>query len=147
MNPQPPVLPAGFEPVFRTSPFIDLVGPVYSKREGRKIVIGLRVAEKHCNARGSVHGGLFMTLADIALGYNAVYAQDPPARLTTVSVTTDFAGSARIGDWIEIHVDVQRIGAKLAFANAYVHVGEQRIVRASAVFSRTQEKAPPLPEA
>jgi acyl-coenzyme A thioesterase 13 len=144
MDTSAPTPPPGFEPVFRTSPFIDLVGPVYSKREGRKITIGLRVAEKHCNARGTVHGGLYMTLADIALGYNAVYAGDPPARLTTVSITTDFAGSAKIGDWIEIHVDVQRVGGKLAFANAYVHVGDQRIVRASAVFSRTQEKAPPL---
>jgi len=142
-----PAIPAGFEPIFRTSPFIDLVGPVYSKRDGKKIVVALLVSEKHCNARGSAHGGLFMTLLDIALGYNASYANDPPARLTTVSVTTDFAGSAQIGDWIEIHVDVQRVGGKLAFANAYVHAGAQRIVRASAVFSRTLEDVPPLPQA
>jgi len=32
---------------------------------------------------------------------------------------------------------VQRVGRRLAFANCYLHCGEQRVVRASAVFSVT----------
>ena len=42
--------------------------------------------------------------------------------------------SDRIGDWIEAHVDIQKSGSRLAFANAYLVVGSERILRASAVF-------------
>jgi len=37
-------------------------------------------------------------------------------------------------DWLEAGVDILKQGSRLAFANCYVTVGEQRIVRASAVF-------------
>ena len=77
-----------------------------------------------------------MTLADIALGYNLAYAEDPPASLTTANLSADFAGSAKLGDWLEAQVDIQKLGGRLAFANAYLTVGDERIVRASAVFVR-----------
>jgi len=32
-------------------------------------------------------------------------------------------------------VDIQKMGGRLAFANCYIQVGEERIVRASAVFA------------
>src|SRR6185437_3084068 len=70
--------PDGFSPLFRTSPFLDAVGPFYYRRDGERLVIGLRVLEKHANARGAAHGGLLMTLADIALGYNTAYRENPP---------------------------------------------------------------------
>jgi acyl-coenzyme A thioesterase PaaI-like protein len=79
---------------------------------------------------------VLLTLADVALGYAAEGSVDPPARLITASISADFAGSARPGDWVETRVDVQRVGVRMAFANAYLHVRERRVVRASAVFAR-----------
>ena len=93
--------PDGFAPLFRTSPFLDVLGPFYHRRDGRALILGVRIAEKHCNARGTAHGGLLMTLADIALGYSLAYAEDPPASLTTANLSVDFAGSAKLGDWLE----------------------------------------------
>lgn len=52
----------------------------------------------------------------------------------TANLSLDFAGTAKIGDWLQTQVDVQRQGSRLAFANCYISVGDQRIVRASAVF-------------
>ncbi|NIP71933.1 MAG: PaaI family thioesterase, partial [Gammaproteobacteria bacterium] len=43
-------VPGGFKPLFRTSPFLDLLGPFYYREEGQGYVIGLHVAEKHVNA-------------------------------------------------------------------------------------------------
>jgi acyl-coenzyme A thioesterase 13 len=48
-------IPAGFKPLFRTSPFLDALGPFY-RPTTPGFVIGLRVAEKHANARSSAHG-------------------------------------------------------------------------------------------
>jgi acyl-coenzyme A thioesterase 13 len=127
-------LPPGFGPLFRSSPVIDLVGPVYSKGEGADLVLGLRVEKKHCNMRGTLHGGIVATLADIALGYTIAFSTQPPTGLVTANLTLDFAGTAKIGDWLEAKVDVQKKGSRLAFANCYLSVGDSRIVRASAVF-------------
>lgn len=127
-------IPEGFAPLFRSSPFLEAIGPIYGKGEGANLIVGLRIIEKHTNARGLAHGGIFATLADIALGYCLAFYTDPPQSLVTTNLSLDFAGSARIGDWVEVKVDIQKSGSRLAFANAYISVGDQRIVRASAVF-------------
>ena len=127
--------PAGFTPLFRSSAFLDLLGPIYNQRSDTGLVIGLRAEEKHCNARGLVHGGVLSSLADVALGYNSAFAQEPPTPIVTSSLTIDYAGTAKLGDWITIETDVQKVGKSLAFANCYFVVESVRIVRASAVFS------------
>ena len=129
-------VPGGFRPHYRSSPMLDLLGPFYSQGEGKDLVLGVRVADKHANSRGFAHAGLFLTLADVALGYAVAASQNPPVSLVTASITADFVGSAKVGDWVEAKVDVQRVGGKIAFANCYLHAGEKRIVRASAVFAR-----------
>ena len=128
--------PAGFAPMFRTSPFLDSIGTFYSKGIGAEMALGAFVDERAANARGTVHGGFLCALADVALGYALATSQTPPLRLTTVSLSIDFAGSVKVGDWIETSVDIQRVGGQVAYANAYLHVDNKRVVRASAVFVR-----------
>ncbi len=135
-------VPEGFTPLFRSSPFLDLIGPVYGKGEPPNLTVGLRIEEKHSNARGFAHGGILATLADITLGYCLAFYTDPPQSLVTASMTLDFAGSVKLGDWVEVSVDIQKSGSRLAFANAYVMVGEERIVRASAVFLVAGQRPP-----
>jgi len=131
-------IPEGFEPIFRSSPFLDLIGPLFNKKTKEGLVIGFRAEEKHCNARGLVHGGVLSSLADVALGYNAAFATTPPTPIVTASLTIDYAGAARLGDWIEISTDLQKVGRSMAFANCYFAVEDKRIARASAVFTVPQ---------
>lgn len=128
-------IPEGFETIFRSSPFLDLLGPLYNKRTDSCLVIGFRAVEKHCNARGLVHGGVLSSLADIALGYNAAFSEEQPIPMVTASLTIDYAGTAKLGDWIEIESDVQKVGRRMAFANCYFVVEAKRIARASCVFN------------
>lgn len=144
----PDDVPAGFERLATSSPFIMTIGPFYQQRVADKVIVGLLVEKHNCNTGGSLHGGMFGALADIAIGNNIALAlhthaggsaedlpQDRPvARLTTVSMSTDFVGTAKVGDWIEVHVDVQKAGQTLAFANAYLMNGDVRVGRVSAVF-------------
>lgn len=132
-----PSPPPGFEPLFRSSPFLDAVGPFFYRKEADgSFIVALRILPKHANGRGGAHGGLLMTLLDIALGYSAAFSENPPVGLTTANLSADFAGSANVGDWVEAHVDVQKVGGRLAFANAYLTVNDEPIVRGSAVFAR-----------
>jgi uncharacterized protein (TIGR00369 family) len=128
---------SGFSPHARTSPYLDLIGPLLSRRRGERLEFALALDERHLNARGTVHGGVLCALADVALGYAASATQDPPAVLSTASLTVDFAGSARPGETLVALVDVQRVGRKLAFANCYLWCGSRRIARASSVFANT----------
>jgi acyl-coenzyme A thioesterase 13 len=129
----------GFTALFRSSPFLDRAGPFYSKDKGAALSIGLRVLEHHLNARGLVHGGVLLTMADIALGYAMATSENPPISAVTSQLSADFAGSARLGDWVQSRVDIQKIGRTLAFANVYLLVGDVRIVRASGVFAVTSK--------
>lgn len=128
-------IPDGFEPLARTSPFIELVGPLYTRRTDACLEIGFRAEEKHCNTSGFVHGGFLSTVADLALGYNAAGFGKEETPMVTASITIDFAGAARKGDWVVFTADVQKVGKRVGFVNCYGHVGDNRIVRASGLFS------------
>lgn len=131
-------VPPGYEPAFiEAGSFLGLCGPIYQRRfdDGRAPLLALRVRPQHLNLRGIVHGGLLVTLADSALGHAINHARKEPLGVVTVSLATDFVETARLGDWIEAEVDVQRIGGRMAFANCYLRVGERRILRASGVFA------------
>ena len=90
---------------------------------------------------------MISAVSDIALGNNIGLAlandghfdgikarEAPGAPIATVSMTTDFVGTASVGDWVEVHVDVQRTGKSLAFANAYHICNGERIARSSGIF-------------
>ena len=64
----------------------------------------------------------------------------PLLKLTTINISADFAGYARVGDWLEARVDIQKIGRRLVFANAFLMTGSERIARVSAVFARNAVK-------
>jgi acyl-coenzyme A thioesterase 13 len=127
--------PGGFTRHPRSSPFLDLIGPLYSRGTGAGLQLALRADQRHTNGSGFVHGGILATLADLALGYAMASSEDPPLALTTASLTIDFAGSATPGDLLTTTVDIQRIGTRMAFANCYLHVAERRIARASGIYA------------
>jgi len=130
--------PRGFRAIPRLSPFNALVGPLYLKRpRGKPVSIGLRIEKKHLNSRGICHGGVLATLADLALGYAIHGKSGGAAAFVTAHLAVDYAGAARGGDWVESRVEIQRIGSRLAFANCYLVCGGRGIVRASAIFARS----------
>jgi len=136
-----PPIPEGFSKIERLSPFNALVGPLYERRDGDAVSIGLRIEEKHTNSRGICHGGVLATLADLALGYSMLARSGDRAvkgqgSFLTAHLAVDYAGAARTGDWLESKVEIQRVGARLAFANCYLVANGKPIVRASAIFAR-----------
>lgn len=130
-------IPPGFKRLPRRSNFMALLGPMYERREGGSYTLGMRVTKKHGNTRGLCHGGMLASFADVALGYTMSVLLGRRGAMVTASLNIDYAGSAKIGDWIESVVDVQKMGARLAFVNCYLVADGKRIVRASAIFAHT----------
>jgi uncharacterized protein (TIGR00369 family) len=127
--------PPGFERLRRGGPYVAALGPLYCRRDGDGVTIGMRIEQRHTNMRGIAHGGMLSSLADTALSMGMSIACDGRHSFVTVNLSTDFVEAARPGDWVEGHIDVQRIGGRMAFANCYLQVGDRRILRASGVFA------------
>ena len=69
----PPRAPAGFEPNLFPSPFLAGFGDLLWGRSQTNGLLELAVftERRHLNSRGSVHGGLLSSLADVLLGHAA----------------------------------------------------------------------------
>ena len=90
---------------------------------------GFEVAPHHCNSGERIHGAMVCAAAGLALGRNIgmemakaghydneTIAARLGAPIATISLNTDFVGYAQEGDWVEVHVDVQKVGKSLGFA-------------------------------
>jgi acyl-coenzyme A thioesterase PaaI-like protein len=131
--------PDGFSPHFRKSPLTEPWEPLFSRREDRKVVIGLHVREAHCNSRGMLHGGLVAAIADNAMGLSCVdvltaEGRKPERGLVTVSLASDFMGAAKIGQWFEVDTAYVKTGRSLCFAQAFITADGEVIARADARF-------------
>ncbi len=120
-----------FAPVPDPGPFLEHVGPVLADGD----VLGLRVEAQHLNASGMAQGGLLATLVDFAMGRAIRASADEGRRAATVSLTTDFLGAAKEGDFVEARTKVERLGGTLAFADCSLTVEGCEIVRGRAVFA------------
>jgi len=128
--------PSGFAQFERPGPFIELLGPLYlpSDRSVRHIV-AMRALKKHLNTRGVVHGGVLAALVDTAFGIVISRSREPHLPSVTVNLSSDFLEPVREGDWVEAHVEIQRTGKRLVFAQAMLKVEGRNVLRASGVFA------------
>ena len=131
MNP-----PAGFTPYARPSRYLDLIGPVYQAADN-PAVVGLLVHDQLTNSRGFLHAGVLVAVADTIMGHTAERAAAQDTRLVTVSMTTEFPGSAHLGQWITGTATTHHIGRRLAFANCEFHTDDRLVLMASGVFAVT----------
>src|SRR6185437_11817480 len=129
-----PEIPEDFEPHFRKSPLTDPWEPLYSKRTDKAVIIGLRLAKPHTNARGLIHGGLIAALADNAMGLSCAQQMGGTTALVTIGLAVDFVGSATIGQWLTVESDVSRTGSTICFAQSLVKADGATIARANATF-------------
>ena len=124
-----------FEPLFRTSPFLESNGPFYQKKTtGESLIVGLRVLQKHVNGRGYAHAGILMTLADIATGYHVAFSEKPPLNLVTLNLNNDFMKASKLGDWLEAHVEIHKKGRNIINASATIFKGKEKIMHSSAIY-------------
>jgi uncharacterized protein (TIGR00369 family) len=127
-------IPAGFEPQSRRSPLTDPWEPIYSRQTADALILGLRLATPHTNARGFVHGGLIAALADKAMGHSCGHKMGGSLSLVTVGMSIDFISSAQVGQWLTVETEVIRTGATLCFAQCFVTADDVVIARANATF-------------
>jgi uncharacterized protein (TIGR00369 family) len=133
-------IPDGFEPHFRKSPLTDPWEPLYSRRTEKAVIMGLRLAKPHTNARGLIHGGLIAALADNAMGYSCAQVTGWKTTYVTISLAVDFIGSAGIGQWLTVESEVIKTGSTICFAQSLIKADDVVIARANATFRVVPKK-------
>jgi uncharacterized protein (TIGR00369 family) len=133
-------IPEGFERQSRRSPLTDPWEPIYWKQTPDAIILGLRLATPHSNARGFAHGGLIAALTDKAMGHSCAHKMRGTHSLVTVSMAIDFIGSAQIGQWLTVETDVIKTGSTLCFTQCFVKADDVAIARANATFRVVKKK-------
>jgi acyl-coenzyme A thioesterase 13 len=128
-------LPDGFVPARFSRGFLDVSGPYYLKREAGSTIIGCRMTEQHMNYVGVAHGGVLATFADVALSFALYDSSETKMPVSTVSMTTNFLGAAKLGDWVEAIASIDRIGKNLAYAHGSIRSGDRMLMTMSGVFS------------
>jgi uncharacterized protein (TIGR00369 family) len=131
-------IPASFELFTRPSPLMDPWRPLYAKTEADRIILGVELREPHTNSRGTAHGGLIAALADQAMGMScgAKLRADgvAVANLWTTSLSIDYLGVAKIGQWIEFDTIFSRVGKTLCHAEIDVSADGVTMARGRAAF-------------
>ena len=127
-------IPQGFERQSRRSPVTDPWEPIYWKQTPDAIILGLRLATAHTNARAFAHGGLIAALTDKAMGHSCGHKMGGAHSLVTVNMSIDFISSAQIGQWFTIETDVIKTGSTICFAQSLIKADDTVIARANATF-------------
>ena len=141
-------VPAGYEPLGSRSPFNQMIGPLQARLQDEGVAVGLLLEDKHLNTGGRLHGAMVCAIFDSCFGLNVgvsiARAEEPGAQLrppdvsgpplVTVSLTTEYLGTARVGDWVEARATIQRPGRSLAFVSGELTCGGVPIAKGHGIF-------------
>ncbi len=130
-------VPDGYEP-FSPSPFGELVGPLYVGRRDSAPTMAVRVGSEHSNRRGRAHGGLMMTVADIALTRAALEQLPGNSRVATADLHIAFLESVSEGDWLEAIPSIDRVGRSLIHGSCVLEAGAKTVARVLATVAVQQ---------
>ncbi len=123
-----------------TEGFTGEVGPFWVRHEDGDVAMGLIVEPRHANSHiGTLHGGVVMTFADIALGSGAANLLGE-ARLATVtaSMETKFVATAKIGEFISCKPEVIKETRHLVFVRGLIKAGDNTIASCEGIWKKLQ---------
>lgn len=128
-------IPDGFAPANFSPGFLEAAGPYWLKPLEGATVVGLAVGEQHNNYLDMAHGGVLTTLADVALSFQVHNSERPQLNVATNALTCNFLAPARVGDWLEAHAKIDRIGKRIAYASGDIRRGGEVLMTMSGVFT------------
>ena len=130
--------PSGFELLTRPSPLMDPWRPLYAQACPDRVILGIHLREPHTNSRGTAHGGLIAALADQAMGMSCgvrLRAQGlAVTNLWTTSLTIDYLGAAKLGQWLPFDTTFAHVGKTLCHAEIDVRADDVTVARGRGAF-------------
>ncbi|NKB15900.1 MAG: PaaI family thioesterase [Sphingomonadales bacterium] len=98
-------------------------------------VVGLLIRPHHINYQDAAHGGVISTFADVALSHAVYDAERPRLAPSTVTLTVNYLAGARLGEWLEARVRIDRLGGRTAYTSGGIWHGDEQVATMSGVFA------------
>ncbi len=106
------------------SALMDFIGGELDEMEEGRVVMSLKLSDRHMNPGGVLHGGVLTTLMDEATAHAIVTVRGlevmAKAPHATVDMNVSFLSGARPGDELQCEARTLRVGSTVAFAEAEV---------------------------
>jgi uncharacterized protein (TIGR00369 family) len=132
-------IPDGFRAVKVGGHFIAHNGPLYGKWDGKRLLLGFRVEERHTNPLKICHGGMMATFADMLIPCAAMYQHEMERRfLPTISLQMDYMGASALGAWVQGEGEVLKTTRNMLFGQGLVTADGQPVLRVSGIFKMGQ---------
>ena len=114
--------------------FNETAGPYWVRGGRGDREIGLLGEERHGNGHvGTVHGGVLMTFADIALGMGVVDAADT-RDCVTLQLQMQFTATAPIGSFVTCKPELVRRTSQIVFMRGLLLAGERIVASADGMW-------------
>ena len=114
------------------------MGPLYAGRRDSGPTLAVRVGSEHGNRSGRAHGGLMMTVADIAVTRAALERLPPHTRVATADLHIAFLESVSEGEWLEAIPSIDRVGRSLIHGSCVLEAGARTAARVLATIAVQQ---------
>ena len=125
---------AGWERLPATH-FSEAAGPYWLRRDAKGPVVALWTEERHGNGHlGTVHGGVMMTFADIALGIAVVDAIGQPLCATS-NLSYNFVGASRSGQLVTCRPETVRKTSSLVFVRGLILADDRTVGSVEGIFT------------
>tara|TARA_B100001093_G_scaffold68693_1_gene58895 strand:- start:97 stop:531 length:435 start_codon:yes stop_codon:yes gene_type:complete len=109
----------GFVIPYPDDPFEMKSGPFYLSDRNGKTTVSIRVGRSQCNSNLVAHGGLLMTLADLAVCHEAIKGGDYESSVT-VSLTANFQKPAPEGALLQAFPKLNHRTKRMAFVDCEI---------------------------
>jgi acyl-coenzyme A thioesterase PaaI-like protein len=114
--------------------FSGVIGSLWSRGSGAELTLGFVAEARHSNGHlGTLHGGVMMTFADIALGCAVVAALGAPT-CATAQLQLHFVAAARTGDFITCRPEIIRRTSQLIFVRGLISVGDKIVASTDGIW-------------
>ena len=132
-TPKTDFLNNGYTIPYPDDPFEMNCGPFYlGEGNNGETIVALEVGRAQCNRGLVAHGGLLMTLADLAVCHEAVKNLNNVNALT-VSLTANFLKPAKKGTLLRAFPEISRRTKRTAFMEAYILADDEKVFTCSSV--------------
>lgn len=121
------------------------IGPVrFARASDSEFKAALKIRDVHINVGGVCHGGVLMSVADLAMGAGA-FASGEDHPCATISFDAQFLSAAKHGTWLVAHARRLRRVRELCFMEAELWSEGRQVMQATGIWKYLASRRPGTP--
>lgn len=135
-------VPEGFVDFQISEGFAKHIGPLYWKLGASSAEFGFHVLDHHLNPGKICHGGVMMTVADMAVGFAVTWDIKLLSFAPSINNNYDFIGAGMAGAWLETKTEVVQTTKRMGFARGVLSGSNGPVLRYNGIIKIPSKSDP-----